>query len=349
MNLTDSDWKEFIIGEVFNVTNSKAYHKTDLSPAFDKEIPYVVRTMFNNGLDSFVEEKEDFIKNPKNSIVFGAESALFFYEPFEFITGNKMYYISHERFNKYVCLFLVAILNNAISNSKFDYYHGLTGSRLKNIRVLLPVDANENINFRFMEKYMKIKEEKYLSDCIENYYFLKNRHVPIPNFKEKKWDSFILSDVFDINSTKNGIDKNKIKDIDTIGDIPYITRSEKNNGINLFIIEQEYEINHKNVISIGLDTQTVFYQPFDFYTGQNIQILSNPNLNKYNSLFIVSLLKRTLNKFNWGGNGATLTRLNMSRLILPVDDDGTPDYEYMEQYMINSELFFLKKYLDYLE
>ena len=39
----------------------------------------------------------------------------------------------------------------------------------------------------------------------------------------------------------------------------------------------------------------------------------------------------------------------MSRLILPVDDDGTPDYEYMEQYMINSELFFLKKYLDYLE
>ena len=95
MDLTDVQWKEFIIGEVFDIFNSKAYHKNDLSIASDKEIPYIARSMFNNGLDSFVEEKADFVKNPKNSIVFGAESAVFFYEPFEFITGNKMYYIYH--------------------------------------------------------------------------------------------------------------------------------------------------------------------------------------------------------------------------------------------------------------
>ena len=171
MKITDSQWKDFIIGEIFEIQNSKAYHKSNLSASFDKKIPYITRTKFNNGLDSFVENDETFIKNPKNSIVFGAESALFFYEPFEFITGNKMYYIHHEKFNKHICLFLVAVLNNAISNSKFDYYHGLTGSRLKSIRVLLPVDENKNLNFKFMEDFMKeiekqqiLKYENYLNN-----------------------------------------------------------------------------------------------------------------------------------------------------------------------------------------
>ena len=94
-----------------------------------------------------------------------------------------------------------------------------------------------------------------------------------------KWDSFILSDVFEITSTRSGIDKNKIKNIELQGNNPYITRTDRNNGFDLFITEQDYELNEGNVITIGLDTQTVFYQPHSFYTGQNIQILNNEHLN----------------------------------------------------------------------
>ena len=86
-----------------------------------------------------------------------------------------------------------------------------------------------------------------------------------------KWKSFILSEIFNISSTNSGIDKNKIKNINIEGNNPYITRTDKNNGIDEFITEQDYELNDGNVITIGLDTQTVFYQPHSFYTGQNIQ------------------------------------------------------------------------------
>ena len=85
-----------------------------------------------------------------------------------------------------------------------------------------------------------------------------------------------MNGVFEVSSTKSGIDKNKLNT--EIGDVPYITRSDIQNGINSFITDNQssmYSKNKGNVITIGLDTQTVFYQNNDFFTGQNIQILKN--------------------------------------------------------------------------
>lgn len=99
-----------------------------------------------------------------------------------------------------------------------------------------------------------------------------------------------------------------------------------------------------NCISVGLDTQTVFYQPSRFYTGQNIQVLQNEKLNKYIALFIIPLLKQLMNKFSWGSNGATLTRLKRSKIILPTTTFDTPDYDFMEQYMRSLEIKIINSY-----
>lgn len=88
-----------------------------------------------------------------------------------------------------------------------------------------------------------------------------------------------------------------------------------------------------NCITVGLDTQTAFYQENSFYTGQNIQVLRNDKLNAVNAKFLVPLIKNTLSIFSWGGNGATLTRLRRSKIMLPVDESGNPDYAFMEQYI----------------
>ena len=167
--------------------------------------------------------------------------------------------------------------------------------------------------------------------------------------KDIKWKSFILSEIFDITSTNNKIDINKIKNKDIDGNNPYITRTDKNNGIYGFITEQDYKLNKGNVITIGSDTQTVFYQPHSFYTGQSIQILTNDYMNKYTGLYLVSLLKIVLKKFNWGGNGATLTRLNNTRILIPIDDKGMPNYDYMEEYMKSKEKELIKKYQNYIK
>ena len=167
--------------------------------------------------------------------------------------------------------------------------------------------------------------------------------------QKKEWKDFCLDNLFEIISTSSGIDKCRLTNMD--GDIPYITRTDRNNGYELFIGKQisKYKIDASNVITIGLDTQTVFYQPMYFYTGQNIQILKSDHINKYTALFIIPMIKILMKKFNWGGNGATLTRLRRSKILLPVDSSGEPDYNFMENYVKKQEQELRKVYRTYLE
>lgn len=168
-----------------------------------------------------------------------------------------------------------------------------------------------------------------------------------------EWGEFFIggsNGLFDITSTKSGIDKNKLN-ID-VGLIPYITRTDMQNGINMFITDKQnnrYNIDEGNVITIGLDTQTVFYQPTAFYTGQNIQVLRNNNLNKYTAMFIIPSIKIQMQKFNWGGNGATLGRLNRTRLILPINSQGQPNWQFMEDYIKQEQKQQAQKIIDYYE
>lgn len=168
------------------------------------------------------------------------------------------------------------------------------------------------------------------------------------DLKNIDWKEFVFEDVFKISSTNSGIDKNKL--INRSGRFPYITRTDKNNGIDFFIGTQNENVKvcTGNVLIIGLDTQTVFYQPHSFYTGQNIQILSNQNLNYFISLFLIPLIKKQIDKFSWGSNGATLTRLRRSKILLPVNADNQPDYTFMEQYMQLAHQRKTTKYLDYI-
>lgn len=174
------------------------------------------------------------------------------------------------------------------------------------------------------------------------------------DYKNLEWREFFIGGkdgIFDISSSSSGIDKNKLN-LDKKGsaEIPYITRSEVFNGINLFITRNQnkkYKIDEENVITIGLDTQTVFFQQYNFYTGQNIQILRHRQLNYYTAQFIIPLLKIQMEKFNWGGNGATLGRLFRTRIVLPADKNKLPNWKFMEDYIQNILQEKTKKYKNF--
>lgn len=188
------------------------------------------------------------------------------------------------------------------------------------------------------------------------YLFEKNNSEDVKkNFKyeltNREWKEFFISGeegVFKIEATSSGIDKNKLNS--EIGNVPYITRSDVTNGVNLFVSEKQnigFNKDSGNCITIGLDTQTVFYQPHNFYTGQNIQILTYKNCSKSNALFIVRLIQLQMVKFNWGGNGATLGRLSRTKILLPVNANGEIDYDFMESYVKEVEEQKLEEYRKY--
>lgn len=107
----------------------------------------------------------------------------------------------------------------------------------------------------------------------------------------------------------------------------------------MFVTEQPlcYKVDEGNVITIGLDTQTVFYQPTSFYTGQNIQIIRHVNLDRYNAMFLIVAIKKLVEKFSWGSYGATLTRLRKCRIYLPADNKGDIDFAFMSAFMKDVE------------
>ena len=160
---------------------------------------------------------------------------------------------------------------------------------------------------------------------------------------DRCWKEFWLSGtdgIFHLKATASGIDGNKLISGES-QTIPYISRSDSMNGVKSFVSskqKQKYKIDSGNCITIGLDTQTVFYQPHSFFTGQNIQVLRNKELSQELALFLVETIRKQMVKFNWGGNGATLGRLARLKIMLPVAKNGEPDFDYME-----STIYELKK------
>lgn len=170
---------------------------------------------------------------------------------------------------------------------------------------------------------------------------------------EKSWKKFSVfgnMGFLCISTTSSSIDGIRlIEDNDKI--VPYITRSGSRNGLARFVSEKNCELgcDEANCITVGLDTQTAFYQPHKFVTGQNIHVVTGESINQYSALFYVTILrKQMIAKFNWGGNGATLGRMERLEAMLPVTSSNTPDYNYMSEYIQRKQDVLLNKYYEYL-
>lgn len=154
-----------------------------------------------------------------------------------------------------------------------------------------------------------------------------------------------------IKTTDSSIDGIRLID-DGEKSVPYITRSDANNGLARFVSAKNYEFGSDDggCITVGLDTQTAFYQPHKFVTGQNVQVITGENISEDVAQFLVPILRLQMTaKFNWGGNGATLGRMKRLSVMLPVTDSGEPDYEYMAEYARQKRDTMLAKYRAYVE
>ncbi|MDI1225327.1 MULTISPECIES: restriction endonuclease subunit S [Acinetobacter] len=342
MELTSRAWEEFFIENVFKIKSGKRLTKADM---ISGEIPFVGATDSNNGITEFIANKNSSLDKNVLGVNYNGSVVYNFYHSYEAVFSDDVKRLSFKEIegNKYSFLFVKALILQ--QKSKYEYGYKFNGERMKRQKILLPVTSKGNPDYAFMECYMKQKEKELLAQ------YKKHTISKISEIKEQlnavvEWKEFVIGDIFKIYSTSSSIDKNRLTG--KKGLFPYITRTDKNNGYDLFIGEQpKYLTDKGNVITIGLDTQTVFYQKARFYTGQNIQILEFDELNEHNAQFIIALLKIQMTKFNWGGNGATLTRLKKTKILLPKNDQDNPDFRYMENYMKALRTDKLKQYLEY--
>ena len=115
--------------------------------------------------------------------------------------------------------------------------------------------------------------------------------------------------------------------------IPYVTRTDLNNGVKSFVLREELEnIEKGNALVVGDTTATVSYQKDDFIAGDHIVVIRAEWLNEYTGLFIASILQKEKYRYSYG-RAFKMKVIKNTIVKLPINPNNAPDYDFMEQYI----------------
>lgn len=146
----------------------------------------------------------------------------------------------------------------------------------------------------------------------------------------RKWVKFLLSDerLFDVRKGKRVTKKDL-----TPGETPYITSTGVNNGVTDYV---EIVPNHKgNTITVNYDGNVgnAYYQENDYYALDSVNILYPKfELDRHIAMFIITIIETAKINYNYARKWH-LGRMKQTEIMLPVTDEGLPDWEFMRNYI----------------
>ena len=195
--------------------------------------------------------------------------------------------------------------------------------------------------------YSNISEKDFLSTTVNFASFLfkkgdyslvnqliKNQGKAKDDFIDtKNWIWFKIGDIFDIERGKCGSAEKLLEKGD---EISYVGAKKEDNGFMYKVVKDESYITKGNCIvfigdgqgSVGYST----YQEKDFIGSTTLSMGRNNHLNKYNALFIITLLDKERFKYSFGRkwNGE---KLKNTKIKLPVDLKDNIDWQFMEDFI----------------
>lgn len=278
-------------------------------------INFISRTAKNNGVSAKVKLLETVSPTPKNTITvaLGGSVLSTFLQPEQFYSGYHIYCLSPKgHMSDEEKLFYCS----CIEANKYRYNYGRQANRT--LRELLIPELNE-----IPEWVNKVNINKFNS---ANKPFNKNSNLKL---EVRSWGYFEYQELFDIERGKGP----RKKDLDGSGEIPFVTSSNSNNGWTS--VTKESPIHDGNTIGVNRNGSVAeaFYQPIPFCSTEDVHIFKPKfKMNKYIGLFISTLIKREKYRYNYGRKWG-IARMKVSKIKLPIDKNGKPDFEFMEQYI----------------
>ncbi|MDF4786593.1 N-6 DNA methylase [Vibrio parahaemolyticus] len=186
------------------------------------------------------------------------------------------------------------------------------------------------------EAYMETDYSKTTKDCfaeeVKKYVSFKmfigsDKHED--KVDVKKWEYFTLGELFDVRKGKRLTKANMLA-----GNTPFIGAIDSNNGVSTYIGQEP--IFDGNTITVNYDGNGVaeaYYQPVPYWALDSVNVLyPNFNLTPNIAIFLVTIIRKEKFRFNYGRKWH-MQRMKESKIKLPVDKSGNPDWEYMETYI----------------
>ena len=347
MNKIDTSfWKEYRIGDLFDIHPTKAYKLTN-SSLFEEDgvNPVVVNSSFNNGIGGYTNQP---VTEEGNIITFSdtTTATAMFYQSKPFVGYahiQGMYPIGKykDQWKEKSLLFLLSVFRNRAINANFDYVNKFTRESAKEMMIKLPADKDGNPDFSYMEEYMKNRKIA-VSASLTKLQSAKQSAVS-QKINTTEWATFHLYDIFEIDS---GTKLDKAKMDTTIPKINFVGRSNFNNGITQKVNEIQglnpYEAGCLTLALGGAYLGSCFIQEEPFYTSQNVVVLiPKKDIDFEAKQFIATaIFRESQNNYR-----AFIKELNAHikrdfAIKLPTNSDSTPNYEYMSNYikMVNKRV-----------
>lgn len=324
MNLNTPLWKEFTIGDYFDVYLSSGDLKIDdYEPG---NIPLISSGSTNNGIVGYIDEKGD-----GKAQIFKANCITVDMFCNAFYQNEDFYAVSHGRVNilcpKFKCnlqigLFICSIIKK--EQFKYSYGRAVYSSEIARMIIKLPSTPDNEPDWNYMEQYIKSIKHKPLSTANQGRYSSLTLGV-------ENWVEFCVGDLFEV---KKG--KRLTSDDQTNGDTPYIGAIDSNNGVANYI--GQGAIHDGNTISLSYNGSVgeAFYQPKPFWATDDVNVLyfrkkNGVAFNKYIALFICAVLRQEKYRYSYGRKWV-LESMKSTIIKLP-EKSGKPDWCYMENYM----------------
>jgi Type I restriction modification DNA specificity domain len=158
-------FKEFKIGDLFEINSSKKRFDANKVEISEVGKPYVVRTSLNNGIRGFINEEEQFL-NYGNTISFGQDTATMFYQEQPYFTGDKIKILKSkdQNFNRKNAQFFITTLTRSFSSFSWggsSFNVNVISSQMLN----LPAQNNQP-DYDLMETFISAVQKLVIKDVV---------------------------------------------------------------------------------------------------------------------------------------------------------------------------------------
>lgn len=302
------------LGKIFHVKYGNSLELNKLKQ-LSGGINFVSRTGKNNGVSAKVQLLSSIPPTPANTITvaLGGSVLSTFLQPEPFYSGYHIYCLTPilsmtDEEKLFYC--------SCIEANKYRFNYGRQANRtLKDL--LLPSRKEtpswvDNFNLNAFDS--------------ANQPYSDHDHIEL---NIHKWAWFEYQELFDIERGKGP----RKKDLDGTGTIPVVTSTDSNNGWSA--VTNVKPMHDENTIGVNRNGSIAeaFYQPIPFCSTEDVHIFKPKfPLNQYVALFLSTIIKREKYRYNYGRKWG-IARMKKSKMKLPVNDAGNPDYTFMENYI----------------
>ncbi len=149
--LNPSNWKPFSLNELFELKKGKRLTKANMT---EGNFPFIGAIDKDNGYRQFIGQKPIHKANTITVNYNGNGVAEAFYQPKPFNCSDDVNVLYPKfQMNQYIALFLCTLIR--LEKFRFNYGRKWHLERMKSSKIYLPINDEGNVDFEFMENYIK--------------------------------------------------------------------------------------------------------------------------------------------------------------------------------------------------